>query len=308
VRATKGLQRLLLAAYPPSFHARYGDELASLVEDSGKGWRDSLDLALGVGRAWVAPVFGGAPLEQRQSRLQATTITVLVVWCASLVAAGGFSKAVDDPPLRGLRGVAKTAYTSGAVVVEVTAVAVLATGFVYWLAVIVPALRARRRDVVVPALAPGLIVGGWLGVTGLVALFARHNIAPTGSVALTWPRGALILAVLVAWMAITLACVVGCAASATLALRRAQLSARRLASSTVFAGAATLGVGAQAMASVVCLVLVMRPGGGLDPRDAVFSIGAAAILVTVTVVASVSVARGFRVLRPGPGTPLRPTT
>jgi hypothetical protein len=307
VKASTGVQRLLLAAYPPSFRARYRDELASLLEDTGPGWRDSVDLALGVGRAWVAPVFGGAPLEQRQSRLQATTITVLAVWCASLVAAAGFSKAVDDPPLRGLRGAAKTAYTSGGVVLEVTAAAVLAAGFVYWLAVIVPALRARRRDVVVPALAPGLIVAGWLGVTGLVALFARHNIAPNRNVALTWPRGALVLAVLVAWLAVTLACVVGCAAGATLALRRARLSARRLASSTVFAGAATLGVGAQATASVVCLVLLLRGGGGLDPRDAVFSIGAAAVLVTVTVVASVSVARGFRALRPGPGTPLRPT-
>lgn len=292
------LHRLLLAAYPPSFRARYGDEMAALVEDSGWRWHDNVDLALGVGRAWVTPVFGGGPLEQRRSRLQATTITVLVVWCASLIAAAGFSKSVDDPPLRGLRGVAKTAYTSGAVVLEVTALSVLAAGFAYWLAVIVPAARARRRDVVVPALAPALIVGVWLGITGLVALFTHHFVAARGGVALSWPRGALILSVLVAWMAVTLVCAAGCAAAATLALRRAQLSARRLAPSTVVAGVATIGVAAQAAASVVCVALLLRAGGGLDPRDAVFSIGAAAILVTVTAVASVSVARGLRVLRP----------
>jgi len=308
VRPPPRLQKLLLAAYPPSFRARYGDELASLVEDHGSRWRDSIDLVLGVGRAWVAPVFGGGAVEQRRSRLQATTITVLLAWCASLVAAAGFSKSVDDPPLGGLHGVASTAYRTGTVVLEVTAVAVLATGFAYWLAVIIPAARARRRDIVVPALGPGLFVAAWLGVTGLVALFAHHFVPAGGSVRLTWPRGALILSVLVAWVVVTLVCVVGCATTATVAFRRARLSLTHLAATTVVAGVASVGVAAQATASVVCIAILLRAGGGLDPRGAVFSIGAVVVLVTVTVVASVSVARGLRVVRPGPGSPLHPTT
>lgn len=205
------LQRLLVAAYPPSFRRRYGDEVASLVEDGDARWHDVLDLALGVGRAWVAPVFGGDGVEQRRSRLHATTVTVLAAWCASVVAAAGFAKAVDDPPLRGLAGPAGSAYGIGTVVVEATAAAVLATGFVFWLAVIVPALRRRRRDVVAPALAPAVFVLAWLGVTGLVALFARHNV-PRAGLALTWPHGALVLTVLGAWAALTLACIAGCAA------------------------------------------------------------------------------------------------
>ena len=40
----------------------------------------------------------GHAVEQRRSRLQTTTITVLAAWCASMLAAAGFSKAVDDPP------------------------------------------------------------------------------------------------------------------------------------------------------------------------------------------------------------------
>jgi hypothetical protein len=308
VRALHRLERLVVAAYPPSFRDRYGDELASLVHDIGPRWGDVFDLALGLGRAWAAPVFGGAPIEARRSRLQATTITVLAAWCASLIAAAGFSKSVDDPPLRGLHGMAGTAFHTGALVVEVTAVAVLATGFVFWLSLIVPALRGGRRDVVVPALAPGLIVGAWLGVTGLVALFARHVVPSSGNVALTWPRGVVILAVLVAWMAITTLSVAGCATTASVALRRARMSASRLASSTVVAGVATVGIAAQATAAFVCLVILLRAGGGLDPRATVFSIGAVALLVTVTVVAAVSVARGLRVLRPGPGAPLGRTT
>ncbi len=301
------LQRALIAAYPPGFRHRYGDELTSLVADADPRWRDSVDLLLGMGRAWVNPVFGGAEVEQRRSRLQTTTITVLVAWCASVLAAADFSKAVDDPPLHGLRGVAGTAYNVGIVGVEATAAAVLLAGFVFWLAVIVPALRAQRRDVVVPALAPALIVAAWLGITGLVALFAHHEV-PRSGVALTWPHGALVLAVLLAWVAATMACVAGCAASAAVALRRARLEVAWLAASTVFAALVAVAITTQATVSVICLVNLTRVGGGLDPRSAVFATGSAVIVVTVTLMAAVSVTRGLRGLRSGPPAPLSPTT
>lgn len=301
------LQRLLVAAYPPSFRHRYGDELASLVEDSGPSWRDSLDLALGVCRAWAAPVFGGGPAEQRRSRLQSTTITVLAAWCGSVLAAAGLAKAVDDPPLHGLHGAAWTAYDVGTVVVECTAATVLLTGFAFWLAVMVPALRARRRDVVAPALAPAFVVAAWLGATGLVGLFARHEV-PAAGIALTWPRGALVLSVFVAWLALTAACVAGCAASASVALRRARLSVTNLATSTVVAAVAAVGIAAQATASVVCLVSLGGTGGGLDPRDAVFCAGSVALAVVATSVAAVSATRGLGALRPGPPGPLGHTT
>jgi hypothetical protein len=297
----------LVAAYPPSFRHRYGVELASLVADNGFSWRDCVDLALGVCRAWAAPVLGGDAVEQRRWRLQTTTITVLGAWCASLLAAAGFSKAVDDPPLPGLHGAALTALHVGTGAVEVTAVAVLLTGFVFWLAIVVPAVRARRRDVVVPALAPALSVGVWLGATGLVALFARHFVG-RANVALSWPRGALVLAVLVAWLVVTVACVVCCAGSAALALRRSHPRTSGLALSTGVAALAAVGITAQAAAAVACVVSLARSGGGLDPRDGVFSVAAVVILVTVTLVAAVSVARGLGSLRSGPPAPLGPTT
>jgi hypothetical protein len=301
------LHRALIAAYPPAFRQRYGDELASLVADTGPRWRDTVDLLLGVGRAWMTPVFGGSEVEQRRARLQTTTVTVLAAWCASVLAAAGFSKAVDDPPLPGLRGVAGTAYNVGTVSVEVTAAAVLLAGFVFWLAVIVPALRAQRRDVAVPALAPALIVAAWLGITGLVALFAHHEV-PRSGLALTWPRGAIALAVLLAWVVATAACVAGCAASAAVALRRARLEVAWLAASTVFAALVAAAIAAQAAVSVICLVTLTRVDGGLDPRSAVFATGSAVVVVAVTLMASVSATRGLRGLRSEPPAPLSPTT
>jgi hypothetical protein len=307
VNARERLQRVLVTAYPPSFRHRYGDELASLVADNGSPWRDNIDLALGVCRAWVSPVFGGARTEQRRSRLQTTTTTVLAAWCASLLAAAGFSKAVDDPPLPGLHGVALTALHAGAVALEATAAAVLVAGFVFWLVITVPALRAGRRDVVLPALTPALSVGVWLGATGLVALFA-HHVVRRANVALTWPRGALILAVLVAWVVVTIICVMWCAGSAALALHRSHIHVSGLAVSTGVAGLAAVGITTQAVAGVVCLVNLARTGGGLDPRDAVISVGSVVILVTVTLMAGVSVTRGLGVLRTGPPGPLSTNT
>jgi len=306
MKAVRRFQRLLVGAYPPSFRRRYGDELASLVEDSGSGWRDVLDLARGVCRAWVVPVFGGNPVAQRRARLQATTITVLAAWCTSVLAAAGFAKAVDDPPLRALHGAAWTSYDVGLVVVGCTAAVVLLTGFAFWLVVTIPAVRARRRAIVAPAMAPAVFVGAWLGVTGLVALFAHHNVPPAG-VALTWPRGVLVLAVFFAWMAVTVVCVVGCAGGAALALRRSQLSVRGLAASTVVATGAAAAITAQAVASAVCLITLLH-AGGIDPRDAVLSAGSVALFVGATSVAAVSVKRGLGALRSGPPAPLSHTT
>jgi len=307
VNARSRLQRLLLAAYPPSFRHRYGDEMISLIGDSDPRWRDCLDLICGMGRAWTAPVFGGAPLQQRRLRLQATTITVLEAWCASLLAAAAFSKSVDDPPLPALQGVASTAYDAGGVVLEVTAAIVLATGFCFWLALIVPAWRARRREVVLPALGPALFVGAWLGVTALVALFAHHYVS-RANVSLGSPRGGFILAVLLAWVAVTVGCVVGCAATAAVALRRADVGLTRLAASTVVAGLAAVGVAGQAAAGVVCLVALLRAGGGLQGRDTVFGAGSVVVLVMVTIIAAVSMARGLKALRSGPPTALHQMT
>jgi hypothetical protein len=307
VNPRERLQRVLVASYPPSFRHRYGAELATLVGDNDAPWRDSVDLALGVGRAWVAPVFGGTPLEQRRSRLQTTTITVLGTWCASLLAAGAFSKAVDDPPLPGLHGGALTALHTGAISLEATAAAVLAAGFVFWLVVTVTAWRAGRRDVVLLAFSPALSVGVWLGATALVALFA-HHVVRRANVALTWPRGALVLAVLVAWLVVTLVCVMWCAGSAALALRRSRIPVNGLAVSTGVAALTAVGITTQAVAGVVCLVSVARMRGGIDPRDAVVSLGSIVVFVTVTVIALVSVIRGLAMVRPEPRPPLPTNT
>jgi hypothetical protein len=294
MNAASGARRGALALYPPSFRRRYGDELDALVDGAEATWREVADLAKGAARAWAFPTFAGDADERRRARLQATTMTVLVAWCASVVAGAGFAKAVDDPPLPGLHGATGTVYDTGAVVLEVTAGVVLATGFVFWLALVAPAWRARTRAVVVPAFAPAVIVATWLGITGLVALYV-HHVAPGGVVGRSVPHYGVILAVLVGYLVITVVSVVGCAATAATALRRAALDAARLRWSGAVAELCAAGVSAQALCAAIVFGALVRHG--LDSRDAATAGAALVVCAASGVMAAVSGARAFGALR-----------
>lgn len=142
-------------AYPPSFRARYGPELAALVEDLPSSPRTTADLLMGAVRVWVRP-----PLPTRQRRLQATTATTWVAWCAGFLAAPAVNRALSDPPSAGASGVVR-ALLSVAYVLFFAGWALALLGAVpVVLAALVPAVRARRWRVVrplIPALTLGLV-------------------------------------------------------------------------------------------------------------------------------------------------------
>lgn len=99
---SRGVGRVLLAAYPPSFRARYGDELAALLEDTGTGPRVAHDLLLGALRAWLRPSFGPDPVERVRLRRTATVQTLWVDLCVVLVGTAGTLRLLEDPPAPGL--------------------------------------------------------------------------------------------------------------------------------------------------------------------------------------------------------------
>jgi len=114
------LQRWLLLAFPPSFRARYGEELETLTSDCGRGWRTNADLAQAAAKAWLRPSFIGPPEETRRRRLESTTATVFVTWSLSCLAVAVFAKAVNDQPVPGLRSWGWTAYVIGSGLFELT--------------------------------------------------------------------------------------------------------------------------------------------------------------------------------------------
>ena len=90
---------LALRAYPPSFRARYGAEMAALVQDVGPSRRTAADLWRGAARAWLRPSFSGA--DARRQRLQASVATTWVAWCAGFLVAPAVNRWLLDPPQRG---------------------------------------------------------------------------------------------------------------------------------------------------------------------------------------------------------------
>ena len=71
------LTRAALALYPPSWRARYGDEVRALLDDSGGGLAAAASVAWRAGPAWVWPP---RHLHDRPGRMQASLATALMAW------------------------------------------------------------------------------------------------------------------------------------------------------------------------------------------------------------------------------------
>ncbi len=133
--------RWLVAAYPPSFRARYGAELVAVVEDCPPGWRTAYDLARGAAEAWVRPVFGGDAAESLRLRLQATVCSVFVAFSASLLGAAGFTRSVDDAPVPGLHHWGLAAFRISTDTIDAVAVVVAVAGLAFWARLVRQAVR-----------------------------------------------------------------------------------------------------------------------------------------------------------------------
>ncbi|HVB05291.1 MAG TPA: hypothetical protein VNF07_03460 [Acidimicrobiales bacterium] len=288
------LQRALLAAYPARFRERYGPELLHAAEERGHGGRAALDLARGALSAWLRPSVGTA--EERRRDLLVTSFAIAFLsWCASVAAAAAFSKAVDDERAPGLASWGWGGYSFARSVFEVSAGVVLLVGFGYWLAVVLPALRSRDRRVLVPACFPAPIVGCWLGLTGLVAWYARAELR--GPV---HHPGAVALAVLCAYALATVLAVGGCGASVVRALDAASLTTRQLrpALALVVLGAGALL--AETVGSAIALSRVLAVGG-IGLRGAVLALSPILVLLGAAGMAVVSSTMGARLWRPTAG-------
>lgn len=294
-------QRLLLHVFPPTFRARYGDELAALASDCNGGWHDTVDLARAAAGAWMHPCFSGPPENRRRERLQATTATVFVVWSLSTLAVAVFARAVDDKPVPGLRAWGWTAYAVGSGIFQATAAAALAVGFGYWLKVVVPAWRRGDRRALVAAALPAALVTIWLGGTGLVALYARHQTQLRHGYQ-TWRLpGAGAGVVLGLYAAFTLACVVGCAVAATRALARAQLGDRSLAVAALLSAGAAAALVGVTVSAVLCLSRVLIVGQ-IGLRDTTMAVVPVAFLAVASLLAVTSSLRALPQLT-GPASP-----
>ena len=274
------LTRAALALYPPSWRARYGDEVRALLEDSGGGLAAVASVAWRALPAWFWPP---RHLHDRPARMRASLGTALIFWSmltglglvfAQLTQFQGFD-VPGHPEIR-------WAYA----VFDVTlAVSVLVAGFgglPLWLLMLRRARRERRRRdtvyLLLPVIAP---------VTYLAVLVVTVRLVGGANGVSPWWFGVVTLA--------GFAAAATAAAGPGLALRRLQPRgpALRLAAVASVVAAAIMAVAAVAIAvAVVILCLWARQFSGYH-NFTTPGIYLALVVATATVT-TVSAARGAR--------------
>src|SRR5207344_2151397 len=194
--AVPPLTRAALALYPPSWRARYGDEVRALLEDSGSSPAAVASVAWRALPAWFCPP---RHLHDRPARMRASLATALMSWSmltglglvfAQLTQLQGFAPAAA-PQIR-------WAYAVFDVTLATSALIAGLGGLPLWVLMLRRAWREQRtRDTVyllLPVIAPvtylaGLIVTarlvggasgvsqGWFGVITLAGFAAAATAA-----------------------------------------------------------------------------------------------------------------------------------
>jgi hypothetical protein len=283
-KATR-LARVALALYPPSWRARYGDEVHALVQESGS-LRDVASLAWRALPAWIWPP---AHLHDRPARMRASLSTGLLAWSfltglglvfAQLTQFQGFHPAGHP--------IIKVSYLVFDAALALSIAAAGLGGLPLWLLMLRRAYREhRRRDVaylLLPLIAPAAFLAGLTVTVRLVG--GANGVSPWWFLVVT----------LVGFAAATLA-----AAGPGLAMRRLQPGgpALRLAATAGGVAAAAIVVAAAAIiAAVTGLCLWARGFAGY--HHATVPGVYLALVVVAAAVTAVSAARGTRAALPEP--------
>jgi len=170
-RRTSLLARAVLALYPPSWRARYGDEVLMLLEDSGGRLREVVSVAWRALPAWFcSPRY----LRDRSARIRASLSTALIsgsllaglaLFFAQVTQFQGYT--TPGYPVVGW------AYVVFDVALAVSALAVGVGGLPLWLLMLRRARREQRtRDlayVLLPVIAPVTYLTGLAVTTRLVS-------------------------------------------------------------------------------------------------------------------------------------------
>lgn len=282
--------RLVLALYPPSWRARYADEVHALLQEGGGGLRDVASLAWRALPAWIWPP---AHLHDRPARMRASLSTGLLAWSfltglglvfAQLTQFQGFRPAAHP-----IIGVSYLVFDA-ALALSIAAAGL--GGLPLWLLMLRRAHRAhrehRRRDVaalLLPLVAPAAFLAG-LSVT-------VRLVGGAGGVSPWW----FLVLTLAGFTAATAA-----AAGPGLALRRLQPRGPALRLAAIAGGiAGAAGVVAATAIIVAVTGLVLWAPGFAGYHHAAIPGFYLALVVAAAAVTAVSAARGTRAALPKPG-------
>jgi hypothetical protein len=280
------LSRAALALYPPSWRARYGDEVRALLDESGGGLAAAASVAWRAIPAWIYPP---RHLHDRPARMRASVATALI---ASSILAGLGLVFAQLTQLQGFRPpghpVVQWAYAVFDGALAVSALVAAAGGLPLWLLMFRRAHRELRpRDsayLLLPVVAPATYLLGLISTFGLIR--HPHGVGPWGFLAVT----------MAGFAAAAIA-----AAGPGLALRRLRPRgpALRLAAAAAGLAAAIMAVAAAAIVVAVIGLCLWAPDFA-GYHDATLPGVYLALVVTAAAVTTVSAARGTRAALAGP--------
>ncbi|WP_051941016.1 hypothetical protein [Phaeacidiphilus oryzae] len=268
--------RALAGLYPPAWRHRYATEFTALLEESGVGVRQMIDVAAAAVRAWARP---STHLHDRTGRMRATVAVTLCAWTALAAGAVLFAKTSRDgawyvtghtDPAAGWYDVHALASTASALAIAV--------GWLPPVAAVLRAPRCRpgRRRARLLLLAPLVAVSAFLGAAAVLGLITHGaGVGRTGFLVLV---GLGLLAGAV------------CAAGPAGALRQVTPSGAGLRLATLAGAVATALMAVAVSAGVGCGLVTSadhRPGSAALTAYGMVMAGSLAVAAT-------SSARGLR--------------
>ena len=169
--SARRLARAALLLYPRAWRARYGEEIFTLLEDTGGGMRAVFSLAWHAVPAWIWPP---RHLHDRDDRMRASLGTVLLAWSALVGISLVF---VQLTQFQGYRPAGHPiigwCYAVIDAAVAVSALSAAAGGLPLWLLMLRRARREHRlRDtfyLLLPVLAPASYLAALAATSRLVS-------------------------------------------------------------------------------------------------------------------------------------------
>ncbi|MDQ0029991.1 hypothetical protein [Arthrobacter bambusae] len=276
--------RRVLRWYPPSFRARYGDELDELVDSLPGSARTTADLLWGAVRAWVRPVFPGADGLRR--RLLASVSTTWIAWCAGFLVAPAANKALLDPPGAGAGMTVRILLYCGLGLFTVGWLLALAAAIFLLIRAVLPVTRSRAWFALKPLL-PAVV----LGVIEAAVMLALVLMSQSNAVAET---PTIASAVLIGWL-VGLAAFLGCLGiGAAVSLQRLEIGASTLQLPALLAVPLALVLATMSVCDIAAVILAGDAAlfGSVVPVIVVLAVAG-----TASVAALTSSARGIPAIR-----------
>lgn len=272
---------MVLRAYPPSFRARYGSELAALTEELPDSARTTADLVRGALGAWIRPRFAGP--QARRLRLQASVSTTWLAWCAGFLIVPAVNKALLDPPGSGTSALVRGLLHAGSALLFIGWLLALMGAAHIVVRALGPGLRSRPKFFLGP-LVP-VMVSGILLVLGLLALLAISHTAPSN------PAGPWAL---IGWSCVLIGFLMCLGVGPGVSLRRLEVPAPTLRLPARLATGLALALAAMC---ACCLIAVAVAGDAALDSSSFPVVIVLVIASLASVVALVSSARGIRAAR-----------